>query len=122
MMLFSTQRERARTLATRTTKPTMTDQSGQNDADINTIVKTYAVTGQAPGAQRQGFYADLTQIPRDLKEMIDLAKDMETHRRKLPEKLQTLELDDLLYMTSAEIMEIMKPPEEKPPAKENSGT
>lgn len=46
-----------------------TDQSFQNDTDINTIVSRFMKTGvlHSPGTtQRQGFYADMTVFASDL--------------------------------------------------------
>lgn len=43
--------------------PILTDQSYKKSCDINNIVKAYKKTGILPQAKKQGYYADVSEIP-----------------------------------------------------------
>lgn len=100
--------------ATRTTKPTKTDQAGAKEADIHTIVKRYMVSGQMPVTNRPAMYGDFTKLPRELAEVFAMARSMEENRARLPKQLQELPLNELLNLSPEELAKLLKPAE--PPA------
>jgi len=106
---------RARRLATINTQPSETDQSGAEDTDINVIVKRYGVFGTVPsGTKTPNYGADLSEVPTDLRDMIEAARMLEIYRGELPESLRALNVNDLLTLTPAAIAAILNPP--APPA------
>lgn len=102
--------ERARTLATRNTKPTLTDQAGAKDTDINVIVKQFGITGQAPGGPKQPIYEDFTKYPDDLRGFIEAGRAIREHIGNLPKELKGMPLDKLLALPPDEITRILTPP------------
>jgi len=104
---------------TRDNTPSLTDQAGARDTDINVIVGQFLVHGQVPGAKGQPLYEDFTQLPKDLRGFIEMGRTLKDNQKKLPEKLQGIPLAELVGMTTEKINAILKPPEEK---KENKET
>lgn len=104
-------RKRANLLATINTDPSETDQSGYDDTDINVIVKRYGVYGTVPGGMTPPqFGTDYTEVPTDLRDMIEAARMLEIYRGELPEALRALNVNDLLSMTPQAIADILNPP------------
>jgi len=57
---------------------------------------------------------DFTNLPKDLREMIELARAMPDIRGALPDKLKDMPIQDLLALTPDKLTEILTPPA-KPP-------
>lgn len=85
------------------TKPTKTDQSQAHDTDINVIVKRYGITGTAPGATHQPIYEDFSELPRDLRSMIEESRSVARLRRQLPQPLREIPVAELVTMTPEQI-------------------
>lgn len=104
----------------RNEEPSATDQSQANDTDINVIIKRYGITGSAPGAAHEAMYEDFSELPNDLREMIEQSRDMARLRRELPAPLQEMDLHELLSLTPDKINAILQPtnkPTDTPPDK-----
>ncbi|QXP08238.1 MAG: internal scaffolding protein [Arizlama microvirus] len=95
--------------------PTMTDQSQAKDTDLNVIMKKYAVTGRVPGAPGQPIYGDFTNLPTDLRGMIEEARSIKERRKSLPPQLRDKPMEELLALTPEQLTTILTPPEQ--PAK-----
>jgi len=118
---YAQYRARAKRLATRNHNedgeiyPSMTDQSGAEDSDVNVIVKRYGVYGTVPsGKNPPQFGADYSEIPTDLRDMIESARMLEIYRGQLPDALKALNVEDLITMTPQAIADILKPPVKLP--------
>lgn len=108
-------RKRANLLASVNNEPTKTDQSGAEDSDVNVIVKRYGVYGTTPsGLKQPQFGSDYSEIPTDLRDMIESARMLEIYRGELPEALRALNVEDLITMTPQAIADILNPPATKP--------
>jgi len=120
LMNYAMYRERADRLAFHNTDPSETDQSGGDDTDVNVIVKRYGVYGTVPSGMKQPqFGMDMSEIPLDLRDMIESARSLERLRGELPESLRALNVEDLITMTPEAIAGILNPPipaEPKEPA------
>jgi len=103
-----------RATATHNNKPTLTDQSQAKDTDINIIVKRFGVTGKVPGADGQAMSGDFTNLPRDLREMIDRSRDITKLRSKLPAALKGKSVEELLTLTPDQLTNILTPPANTP--------
>lgn len=100
-------------------KPTLTDQSGAKDSDLNVIVKKFISTATLPGTTKTAMYGDFTELAGDLRELIERTRAVEKLRGKLPEALQNLSMQDLVEMDPKALSDILKPkPTEQPPAEE----
>lgn len=105
---------------TKTTKPTLTDQSAAKDTDINIIVKQFLGTGQAPGNAQQPMHEDFTQYPEDLRGFIEAARKLPDHIGKLPPELKGLTLEQLTTsQTTALLTTLVKPAPTPAPPKDN---
>lgn len=103
--------ERNRALArTVNNEPTMTDQAAAKDTDINRIVASYKVTGQMPQAAAQPVYADFSELPDDLRGMMETAKQLRQHMDKLPPQLRNLGPEQLLALKGDDLKRILTPP------------
>lgn len=111
MSVYAKNKQRSRTVNTR---PTATDQSQAKDTDINIIVGKFGITGRVPGATTPPMGGDFTNLPGDLREMIETSRDMRRRRALLPKELQEIPVDKLLTMTPDEITAILKPPAPTP--------
>lgn len=98
------------------TEPSMTDQGAARDTDINVIVKSFLIHGQAPGTTQEALYADFTEMPDDLAGYIERSKQLEQHRRLLPKQLQDLPLEELLALTPEKLTAILTPATPAAPA------
>lgn len=99
-------------------QPTLADQSQAPETDINVIVPRFLKTGQAPGPTAQPITGDFTQLPQGLREMIELTREMGRLRRELPEKLQQIEVDQLLEMDPKDLAELVNPKKDEPKKEE----
>lgn len=90
-------------------EPTMTDQTGARDTDINVIVANYTVHGQAPGTADEAMYEDFSELPTDLRGFLELAESLEHHKGNLPKQLQQMNLETLLGLTHEQLTQILKP-------------
>jgi len=117
-MSYATNKRNART---RTTAPTLTDQSQARETDINIIVGRYIHTGRAPGAAQQPMHGDFSQLPMDLRGFIESGRELTKHRRKLPKELQKLTVQELISLTPEQLSNILTPATTPPvpPAKED---
>lgn len=95
-------------------KPTLTDQSAAAETDRNVIVHRFLKTGQAPGSFRDPMYADMTELPEDLRGYMDLARTLNTARSRLPEQLRNKSMEELMALTPETLKTILKPPATKP--------
>lgn len=111
--MYSRYRENKRNAITINTDPTMTDQSAEKDTDINIIVNHMIRTGeQGNAAVQPQQYADMTQFPKDLRGMIDMARSLKEHMKRLPPNLQNLGPEQLLALTPQQLHNILTPPEQ----------
>lgn len=99
--------------------PTRTDQSQAKDTDLNVILGKFAISGRVTGTSQGALYGDFTRIPRDLREMIDTARDLENQRRRLPKELRDMPVEELMALTPQQLKDILQPaPEPKEEPKE----
>lgn len=69
--------------------PSKTDQQYKEDCDTNTIINKFRKTGQITHlAQRQGSFADVSQIP-DLLPSLEKLQEAADHFQTLPSKIRT---------------------------------
>lgn len=107
-------KERSDKYATHNTDPTMTDQSGAADTDINLIVKRYGVYGTAPGASQPGIYGDFSDLPTDLAERIQLMRRIPELKANLPKELADLTIDEIVNLTPDQLKAKLQPPAPTP--------
>lgn len=107
------QRNKARSLIF-TKGPSKTDQSQAKDTDINVIVGKFSITRRVPGSDTQPMSGDFSNLPTDLREMIETSRDMRRRRAELPKELRDLPIEELLTKTPAELAAILKPPAPTP--------
>lgn len=107
-------KERRKASATRNTDPTMTDQSGAASTDLNVIVKEFIKTGKAPGSATQPLYGDFTNMPGDLREMIETSRSINKYRKDLPPQLRELPIEQLLALKPEQLDQLLAPPVSKP--------
>lgn len=101
---------------TKTTEPTLTDQTGANDTLITTIVRRATVGGEIPQRPGEPQYLDWRQIPTSLVDMIKLARSAKEARRRLPKALQEMTDEQLYKLTYDELKSIVEPKPADPPA------
>lgn len=90
-------------------QPTMTDQSGARETDINIIVGKMGITGALAQAQGEPTYGDFSDFPADLRETIELARGLNAQRAKLPEQLRDKPIEELMALTRDDITRILTP-------------
>lgn len=98
------------------TEPTKTDQSLAANTDINIIVTQFLRTGQV-AHQQEPIYGDFTELPEDLRGMIELGRSIKSHKDALPPQLKGIPLEELVNMTNEQINDKLKPadkPADKP--------
>lgn len=110
-----TLKERRKAAAYSNTEPTLTDQSARATTDLNVIVNQFLKTGQSQ-SRSIPRYGDFTQIPTDLRGIIETSRSMNDYRRKLPEQLRGMSIQELLQLTPETLKRILTPPT-TPPAK-----
>lgn len=99
------------------TDPTLADQAGARDTDINVIVKRFTQTGMVPGSQQTPMSGDFTNLPRDLRGYIETSKQLHALRHRLPKELQDMDFAELLALRPDELTAILTPKPADPPAK-----
>lgn len=110
MKTYARYKEIADRCATTNDEPSMTDQSGADDTDINVIVKRYGVYGTMPqGAKRPKFGEDFSELPEDLAGFIQTARSIESLKGQLPATLAGLTIEDLLTYTPEAITRLAIP-------------
>ena len=103
---------------TANTEPTLTDQSGARDTDINVIVGKFGI-GQVHQEPDPGMYGDFSEYPTDLRSFIEKARSVDELREGLPPELKTIPLDELLYLSPDDILAKLQPAEQ--PAEQTKG-
>lgn len=105
--------ERARGLATKTVDPTLTDQSGREQTDINIIINHMHKFGSVGVKPRPSMYGDFTAIPPDIRGVIEQARSIDLLRGQLPKELKNLTVQDLVELTPERLTTILTPPPTK---------
>lgn len=114
-------RENKKRAITYNTEPTLTDQSGAHDADINVIVGRFLKTGVAPGSAQEPMYGDFTELPEDLRGYLETARSLKDLKGKLPPQLQGKSMEELMALKIEDIAAILTPPD-KPADSESNKT
>lgn len=98
-------------------KPSLTEQSGAKETDINVIVKRFIDTAQAPGSTQPPIYGDFSEIPTSLREVIERGRSIQQLMRQLPPQLKGMSKEEILALTPEQLTEKLtpKPPENPPP-------
>lgn len=98
---------------TRTTDPSMTDQSAADSTNVNVILKNakFGNLDFGKGAAKAPHYTDTTNLPADLRDMMELAKQLPGYIGQLPPELRDIPLDQLMAMTAEDIRTRLTPPE-----------
>lgn len=100
------------------TEPTLTDQAGAGETDINVIVARYGISGQIPMTGQEPMYGDFSELPESLRDYIETARTFAEHRQNLPEALRDMPLEELLALTPEELTNKLTPPAPTPEDKE----
>lgn len=106
-MTYLTNKQKART---RTTEPSLTDQSQAYDTDINVIVGRFLKTGAAPGTAQEPMSGDFSELPEDLRGYIEASRSIKDTRRRLPTALKDMPIEELLALTPDKLTDILTPP------------
>jgi len=106
----------------RNDEPTMTDQAGAKETDINIIVGRFMVSNQLPTNGQEPIYADFTHLPEDLRGFIETAQSLAEHRQNLPEALRDMPIEELLALTPEELTNKLTPPAPEPASRTASTT
>lgn len=96
---------------TKTTKPSLTDQAGARETDINVIVKQFTVSGRANGTTTEPMYQDFSELPRDLRGFIEMGRGLTENAAKLPKQLRDLAPEELFSLTKEQITAKLTPPQ-----------
>lgn len=102
--------ERARKLATRNTKPSLTDQSQAKHTDLHVIVNQYLKTGQVhrpPGEPITGDFTHLEGL--DLADLHRLIRNGHEAHRRLPKELAGMSTEELLALTPEQLTAKLTP-------------
>lgn len=101
---------------TRTTAPSLTDQSQRDSTDINVMLKgaTFGNLEFGKGAAPAPVAQDYTNLPGDYREMIELTRQLPQYIGQLPPQLRDIPPERLIAMQPAELLAIMKPPAPTP--------
>lgn len=106
--------ENKRRAITHNTDPTLTDQAGAAQTDINIIMNQFLKTGQVPGTDAVPMYGDFTDIPDDFRGMLEMSRDVMEYRNQLPQPLRELPIEEILTLTPEDVQKKLAPPD--PPA------
>jgi len=82
---------------------TKTDQSGAPSTDINVIMRNHAIHGNAPGSPKPPIYGDFSEIPDNLRDMIELGKNISAHQAALPPGLRDMTVAELINSQPADL-------------------
>lgn len=101
---------------TRTTDPSLTDQSQRDSTDINVMLKgaTFGNLEYGKGAAPAPMAQDYSNLPGDYRDLIEFARQLPSYIGQLPPQLRDIPPDRLMQMTPAELTAIMKPPAPTP--------
>lgn len=113
MGYYHENRKRARTT---NNEPTKTDQSQAASTDLNLIIKQYGITGRVPAPTAEPMSGDFTQLPDNLRDMIETARMLDTMRAKLPKDLRHKPLEELVLLTHEQLHNILHPAPAPTPA------
>ncbi|QXP07993.1 MAG: internal scaffolding protein [Arizlama microvirus] len=91
-------------------EPTLTDQSGAAETDLNVILKRYSQSGTIQSHGKEPMYEDWTQYPEDFRGYLHTAMEAKRLRAALPDKLQNLKDHELLALTPEQLETILAPP------------
>lgn len=69
------------------TEDSMTQESSNDDTDINVIMKRYGQTGQVPGVLQEGIYGDFTQV-QDYRTALELVRQADTAFAEVPAEVR----------------------------------
>lgn len=92
-MKYQENRKRA---ITNTVGSTKTDQSQAGATDINIIMRNVMIHGTAPGSAHPPIYGDFSEIPDNLRDMIELGRSIDGHRQSLPAGLRDMTVEELI--------------------------
>lgn len=96
-----------------TKNPTMTDQSAAATTDLNVIVNQFLKTGTS-SSKGNPRYGDFSDLPTDLRGIIETARSVTKLRSNLPPQLRDLPVEQLLALTPEQIATILTPPAPTP--------
>lgn len=100
--------------ATRSTKPSLTEQSMANETDINIIMKNQNITGFVPGPAKPPVFGDFSELPTDLKGFINMGRSLSVLVNRLPPELRGMKRDELLKLTPEELAKKLEKPADPP--------
>lgn len=103
-MGYAENKQRSRTIIVGTT---LTDQAGAEATDINVIVRKMQTTGTFPAGAKPPMYVDLSILPDNLRDMLEMSRNVESHREALPPELQHLSTSELIAMEPKSIAGLM---------------
>lgn len=86
-------------------EPSMTEQQFAKDADANYIMSQYINTGRDPFIKKQGYYADISEIP-DLSQALDQVTKAQSAFDSLDSKVRTR-----FGNSPAELLKFLQDPE-----------
>lgn len=112
-------RAKARTV---NNEPTMTDQSGASETDLNVVLKRYAQSGTIQSHGKEPMYYDWTEFPEDFRGYLAAARNAEDLREQLPPGLRNMPDAQLLALTPEQIEQMLTPPAKQTPAGTEGGT
>lgn len=112
--MYKLNKERART---RTTQPTKTDQSQAANTDLNIIVKHAMNAGAMPPGNLTPLYQDFTVLPPDLRTLLELGRNINLLKRRLPQKLRDMSTEELMGLKADQLKSILSPPAPPPEPK-----
>lgn len=103
---------------TRTTEPSLTDQSQAASTDVNVILKGHKFGQPAlgRGAAQAPAFEDYTNLPDDYRQAIELARQLPNTWGKLPPQLRNIPIDQLINKTPNELTAMLTPKPADPPA------
>jgi len=100
------------------TMPSLADQAGARDTDINIIVRTMGVQANTMPPNPQ--YQDWTQMPEDLRGVIEQSRSVQDYVQKLPPQLRELPIEQLMDLQADDITNILKPVKTTEPKKDDA--
>lgn len=108
--MIATHEERRAAARTVNNEPTLTDQSGAAETDLNIILTRYLQSGTVPGQQGEPMYTDWTELPEDFRGFIEAGRNIDRLTEQLPQALRQLTTSQLFALTNEQINAILTPP------------
>ncbi|QXP08023.1 MAG: internal scaffolding protein [Arizlama microvirus] len=108
--MIATHEERRAAARTINNEPTLTDQSGAAETDLNIILARYMQSGTLMSHNKEPMYEDWTDLPEDFRGFIETGRQIEALTLQLPDALKKYSVQQLLSMTNEQITGILKPP------------